>query len=372
MCIHIKCNEKTPHKLYVTFDYSLELVQCIKRIRGGFWQPDKKAWIIPFTEDTIKRLFQLFNINKMSFDPLVIKYIEVRKWTVNELSAMRLLGDMEQELILKGFSPLSKKAYIGHVRRFLSTMDKGIDDIALDDIRRYIADLLYEKKKSHTYVSQAVSAIKFLYKNILNNHNVDISLPRPKREEKLPEILSLKEVVQILQVVSNKKHRAILFLTYSAGLRVSEVVRLQISDIDQERGLIRIKQGKGRKDRYSLLSTTALEVLKEYALKQRLQNWLFCGEEPENHLSERTVQSVFKTAVMTAGIKKNVSVHSLRHSFATHLLEAGTDLRYIQELLGHKNLKTTEIYTHVSNKNLAKIQNPLDTAWDRHKSDLKF
>jgi site-specific recombinase XerD len=177
--------------------------------------------------------------------------------------------------------------------------------------------------------------------------------------------LSQREIIQTLKGIQNIKHKAILFLTYSAGLRVSEVVRLKVHDIDSERQLIRIEQGKGRKDRYTLLSNTSLEVLKEYASRNKLTQWLFPGEQPETHLSERTVQLIFKKAAEKAKIRKNVSVHSLRHSFATHLLEAGTDLRYIQELLGHKNLKTTEIYTHVSKKDLARIQNPLDAAWEK-------
>jgi site-specific recombinase XerD len=167
--------------------------------------------------------------------------------------------------------------------------------------------------------------------------------------------------------VRNLKHKSILYLTYSAGLRVSEVVRLEFTDVDQERKLILIRQGKGRKDRYTLLSEIALNVLTEYIQKSGddVKTWLFPGNSPERHITERTVQIVFKNVLRKAGIKKDVSVHALRHSFATHLLESGTDLRYIQELLGHKNSKTTEIYTHVSNRNLIKIQSPLDVLWNQ-------
>jgi integrase/recombinase XerD len=207
---------------------------------------------------------------------------------------------------------------------------------------------------------QTISAIKFLYKYILKLPSPAIELPRPKKEEKLPNILSKEEVITLLNNVSNIKHRALLTLTYSAGLRVSEVVSLKLGDIDSQRMLVHIRQGKGRKDRYTILSQTALDILRQYARQYRLTDWLFPGENEQTHLSERSAQKIFSTVRSKVGIKKNVSIHSLRHSFATHLLEAGTDLRYIQTLLGHKNSKTTEIYTHVSQKDILRIRSPLD------------
>lgn len=220
--------------------------------------------------------------------------------------------------------------------------------------------LLDDKVKSHAYVNQAISSIKFLFYNALKRSANMIDLPRPKKEHKLPEVLSQKEVNAIIKSVENTKHKIILLLTYSAGLRVSEVICLKIQDIDSERMLIHVKQAKGKKDRYTILSKNTLEMLRHYALQYRLKDWIFPGEREGEHLSERSVQKIFENACKRAGIMKNVSVHSLRHSFATHLLEAGTDLRFIQELLGHSSSKTTEIYTHVSAKNIVKIQSPAD------------
>ena len=177
----------------------------------------------------------------------------------------------------------------------------------------------------------------------------------------MPVVLNQKEVSRILSSVNNIKHRAILMLVYSAGLRVSEVVKLKPEDIDTERKLIRMKGAKGRKDRYTILSDAAMETLRIYLQANTPKNWLFLGQKADSHITTRTVQKIFDDAVKKAGIRKEVSVHSLRHSFATHLLESGTDLRYIQELLGHKSSKTTEIYTHVSNKDLSKIKSPLDS-----------
>jgi integrase/recombinase XerD len=186
-------------------------------------------------------------------------------------------------------------------------------------------------------------------------------LPRPKKERKLPDVLSQEEVFRILEALDNQKHKAILFLVYSAGLRVGEVVRLRIQDIDSKRMLIHIIQGKGLKDRYTVLSQACLEQLRLYAKQYHPETWLFPGPKYGSHLTERTVEKIFDNACCKAKIKKDVSVHVMRHSFATHLLEGGTDLRYIQELLGHSSSKTTEIHTHVTEKSMMKIQSPLDS-----------
>ncbi|RZN37554.1 MAG: recombinase XerC [Methanophagales archaeon ANME-1-THS] len=190
-------------------------------------------------------------------------------------------------------------------------------------------------------------------------------IKRPKKDKKLPVVLSQAEVSQILSSVSNIKHKAILMLIYSAGLRVGEVVRLKPEDIDSERTLIHIKGAKGKKDRYTMLSDVIIEIFKEYWKRYKPEKWLFMGIKPEKHISTRTVQAIFEHTCEKAGITKGVSVHSLRHSFATHLLESGTDLRYIQELLGHKSSKMTEIYTHVSNKDIGKIKSPLDSLFEK-------
>ncbi len=173
-------------------------------------------------------------------------------------------------------------------------------------------------------------------------------------------MLSREEVFKILSSVTNIKHRAILMITYSAGLRVGEVARLKVEDIGTERKLIHVRGAKGRKDRYTILSDVAIETLNLYLKSYQLKKLLFHGKNENSHLTIRSVEKIFDNAVKSAGVTKDVSIHSLRHSFATHLLESGVDLRYIQELLGHKSSKTTEIYTHFSNKDLSRIQSPLD------------
>ena len=202
--------------------------------------------------------------------------------------------------------------------------------------------------------------MKFYYGTMLKKKFL-YEIKRPRKDKKLPVVLSKEEVAKILNSVDNLKHSAILMLVYSAGLRVGEVVRLKPEDIDSNRMLIHIKGAKGRKDRYTLLSEKTLEVLREYWRKYKPEKWLFGGAREGRYLSIRSVQKIFEQACERAGIRKEITIHGLRHSFTTHLLEGGTDLRYIQELLGHKDSKTTEIYTHVSTKSLGKIRSPMDS-----------
>ncbi|MBI4653963.1 MAG: tyrosine-type recombinase/integrase [Nitrospirae bacterium] len=209
-------------------------------------------------------------------------------------------------------------------------------------------------------ISDRVNALKFYYGTMLKKRFL-YEIKRPRKDKKLPVVLSKEEVAKILNAVDNIKHKAILMIAYSSGLRVSEVVKLKAEDIDSKRMLIHVKGAKGRKDRYTLLSETVLETLRAYWRKYRPQKWLFEGAREGRYLSTRTADKIFVNACEKAGIKKEVSFHTLRHSFATHLLEGGKDLRYIQELLGHTHSKTTEIYTHVSTKSLGKIVSPIDT-----------
>lgn len=237
---------------------------------------------------------------------------------------------------------------------------KSPSEIRDEDIKNYLVYLSEEKGSATSTLNSAINALKFYYGNVLKKKFI-YEVKRPRKDKKLPVILSKEEVVKILSSVDNIKHKTILVLVYSAGLRVGEVVKLKPEDIDSKRMLIHIKGSKGRKDRYTLLSEMALQILREYWRKYRPEKWLFGGAKEGRYLSIRSVDKIFRNACEKAGIKKDVSVHTLRHSFATHLLEGGTDLRYIQELLGHAHSKTTEIYTHVSTKSLGKITSPLDT-----------
>lgn len=205
-----------------------------------------------------------------------------------------------------------------------------------------------------------MSALKIFLGKVCGQSDLIMNLPRPKKEKKLPTVLTADEVLRILAALPNLKHKTILMLTYSSGLRIGEVVRLKLHDLDNERFLVHIRQGKGRKDRVTVLSRSAYEMICLYMEKERPYDWLFPGADRDQHITERSIQRIFERARVTAGIRKPATVHTLRHSFATHLLEGGTDLRYIQELLGHESVKTTQIYTHVSTKDARRVMSPLD------------
>jgi len=352
------------NKLIVQFPYSEDRVEKIRSVEGRRWDSQHKCWIVPYSQDILEKVLKLFINEKIVADKslsqtvnLLIKSIKKNKYT---LWVKDINEQMITKLKLKGYSFKTIKAYVNHTKRFLRFIKKDPVEVETNDISKYLFYLLDQETCSYSYVNQAVSSIKFLCENVLNKNDLAISIPRPRKEHKLPVVLSQKEVIKILTSVKNEKHRAILTLIYSSGLRVGELVRLRIEDIDSERMLIHIRQGKGRKDRYTMLSKVALKVLRDYIIRYKPETWLFPGGKEGKHLTERSVQRVFESALQKAGISKDVSVHSLRHSFATHLLENGTDLRYIQELLGHKSSKTTEIYTHVSEKDMRRIQSPLD------------
>jgi site-specific recombinase XerD len=207
-----------------------------------------------------------------------------------------------------------------------------------------------------------VAALKFLYRTTLKREWVVEKIKCPKRKRKLPVVLDISEVESLFSVTTNLKHKAILMITYSSGLRVSETARLKMTDIDSKRMMVRVRQGKGGNDRYSILSQTALEHLRQYWRKYRPTEWLFEGAKKDDHISTHSIQLMFYAARKRAGITKPASVHTLRHSFATHLIEAGTSLHHVQLLLGHRSPTTTTVYLHVSRLNLAQVISPLDRA----------
>ena len=229
------------------------------------------------------------------------------------------------------------------------------------EIKEYLVHLLKDRKISGGTYKYYVSGIKFLYRTTLKREGVVDAIQYPKSRRKLPVVLDLSEVEALFSVTENLKHKAILMITYSSGLRISEAARLKITDIDSKRMMVRIRQGKGGKDRYSILSYTALECLRQYWRKYRPKDWLFEGNK-NTHISISSIHQIFHAAKKRAGITKPASVHTLRHSFATHLVEAGTNLHHIQLLLGHRSPNTTTVYLHVSKLNLAQVTSPIDRA----------
>ncbi|TDX48373.1 site-specific tyrosine recombinase/integron integrase [Orenia marismortui] len=335
-------------EIIVDFSYTKERVNKIKRIRGRRWDHENKVWRLPYHVDKLLEIQELFKDEKLD--------IQFEYYKENDI----ILIKVEEELKIQGYSSNTVKVYLSHIKKFADYISQNLSEITEKEIKKYILFLLDKQNFSHSFVNQAISALKFFIAEILKMGDISLSIPRPNNEKTLPKVLSEEEVFKILNSLDNQKHKTILYLTYSAGLRVSEVVKLKCEDIDSDRMLIRVNQGKGRKDRYTILSKVALEQLRKYYKLSKPKEWLFPSRCSNSHLSKRTVQRIFKSACYKAKIQKKVGIHSLRHSFATHLLERGVDLRYIQELLGHQSTKTTEIYTHVSNKNIGKIESPLD------------
>jgi integrase/recombinase XerD len=272
----------------------------------------------------------------------------------------KLREQMKDDLELKGLSPHTQENYLRQVNHFTRHFGRSPRQLGEKEIKEYLLYLIREKKLSTATVNQCYHALKFLYKTTLNREWVIARVPRLKSIKQLPVVLDKEEVESLFSVTKNIKHRAILMLIYSSGLRLMEAAHLKVIDVDSKRMLLRIKQGKGRKDRYTILSKVALKVLREYWNQYRPKEWLFAGRFPDKPLTGRSIQKVLIKAKKLAGIKKPATVHTLRHSFATHLLEAGTNLYHIQLLLGHRSINTTTIYLHVSRKELVRIVSPLD------------
>lgn len=265
---------------------------------------------------------------------------------------------LEDYMIRKGYSPKTIRSYLSHFANYL-VFSKGNTEVTT--VNNYMLHLIKERKCSYSHCNQVINAIK-LYAKISNkiDYKKFAHYPRPRTENKLPKVLSKEEINELFKQVTNLKHRCELMIAYSCGLRVSEVANLKVTDIDSKRMIVFINQGKGKKDRITTLSVKMLEELRAYYREYHPNIWLFENPSKDGPISNRTLQVIYNRAKEKAGIRKSATFHSLRHSYATHLLESGVDLRYIQELLGHANSKTTERYTHVSTRSIQNIPNPLD------------
>jgi len=268
--------------------------------------------------------------------------------------------ELEAELRSRKYSPQTRRAYVYYNRLLCRTLQKPPEEICGADITRFLAVVEKDREYTASTINIAISAVKFFYREVLKKEGID-ERHRPRYDGRLPPVLSKEEVGKILSLENNPKHRLLLMLVYSSGLRVSEVVALKREHIDISRKVIYVRQGKGRKDRCTLLSEKAARFAAEYCSFFDIKTWLFPGQPATRPLSIRSAQHIFDKAVRRAAIPKKISIHGLRHTFATHLLESGTDIRYIQSLLGHSCLRSTERYTHVARRSILNIQSPLDT-----------
>ena len=387
---------KERYKLH--FPYDREIIELIKTIPGARWHPKERCWHISLLAGGVEKLNKrfegqlLFEVDKETGG---LGNLEKRgkgeevKRGVSRQSGTQKSGNTEHEtrntprpndvqsggehakcnlvpvefiktLTLKNYSPNTIRTYKSMMQEFLVYHQK-LDPakITEEQIRDYLLYLIEKRDVSISYQNQSINAIKFYYEQVLGRPVRTYYIQRPKKRKVLPNVLSEDEVTRILESITNLKHRCIIMLAYSAGLRMGELINMKPADIDSKRNYVIVRQGKGMKDRYSLLSARVLKLLRQYYTEYKPKVWLFEGQFGDQY-SATSIQNILKAAVVKAGIKKKVTVHTLRHSFATHLLERGTDIRYIQTLLGHQSSRTTEIYTHITQKGLGKITSPLD------------
>ncbi len=344
--------------------------ELVKNIHGRRWSFELMAWELPYTQTTIRFINHYLGevvrwdfVPKselpihLNFNKKAIKTFEKIELKANfEIAVVKL----EEVLMLKRYSNSTIKSYKSAFRAFIMHYNHlRPSTLSTQQINDYLLQCIKEKNISESHQSNIISALKMFYIAVVNQPEKVEKLYRPKPVNKLPNILSEEEVTRLLNANDNLKHKAILMLIYSSGLRLGEVTNLQLTDIQSGIKRILVRGAKGKKDRYTLLSEKALKILREYAKVYRPVYWLFEGQTGGQY-SERSVQEIFIKAKIKAKINQHATTHWLRHSFATHLLEKGVDLRYIQELLGHESSKTTEIYTHITKKGWDGIKSPLD------------
>jgi integrase/recombinase XerD len=348
-----------------------EALERIKAIPGRRWDDRRKVWKIPGGATQRAMLQKAFPGLRLPGaekpEPTTTADSPPEAPTANlappapSEEIQRVLDALHQAMVLGGFSSRTRKVYLSHTRGFLRWHSGYPGRAEAEDVARYLTHLVEEREVSRSYHSQAVSALRLLFARVLRRPSVMGEIPRPKKERRLPAVLSQEEVETLIRATRTPTERALVMLLYASGLRVSEVVRLRREDLDRHRSMIRVRGGKGRKDRYTLFSDRAAEVMETHCSFQDPDDpWVFPGGSDGRPITTRSVQKVVTRIGQRAGIRKRVTPHVLRHSFATHLLETGTDIRYIQVLLGHASTKTTQIYTHVSRKDLARIRSPLD------------
>lgn len=353
-------------KLIVTFrfEYNKDLISKIKKIEGITWSQSKRTWYIPKEKFNLHQVFE--NLKAVAY----LDYSTLMQEKPDKPKPISPKPQLKPDvkipeayinlLIQKRYSLNTQKIYLSYFSDFMRHFNHSkLERVSKEEINTYILMLIKTHNISSSQQNQRINAIKFYYEKVLGNPKTTYDIERPRKEHKLPEVLSENEILQIFKATTNIKHKTILSCLYSAGLRRSELLNLRKEDIIFDKNMIIVRAGKGKKDRITTLSKALSIVLKKYINLYKPNYWLFEGPNRKQY-SAGSVAKILKSAAEKTGIDRNVTPHMLRHSFATHLLEQGVDLRYIQSLLGHSSSKTTEIYTHVSTRSLANIESPLD------------
>lgn len=335
--------------IWIGFPYLKELVNHLKHHTKAKWSASHKKWYVP----DVAFYRNLFGLEVKSYGKTALDTIHA----VNQPALNRYI----EQLQLKGYSQNTIKTYVTEFSQLLKTIKSfPVNQLSAEKLRSYFLYCINELKLSENMIHSRMNAVKFYFEQVLNREKLFLEIPRPKKPSTLPKAISTHDIKRMLGMVENTKHRLLLKLCYGMGLRVSEITNLKIADIDSKRTQVLVNQGKGKKDRYVNLPESILEELRAYYLQYKPKEFLFEGRYGVQY-SVRSVQSVFKNAMKKAKINKKVGIHCLRHSYATHLIEQGTDIRFVQELLGHKDIKTTMIYTNLTDQTKRKIKSPLDT-----------
>lgn len=350
-------------RLRIICPYAPPLIKLIKKMPYCFWDTKNKWWTVPASELLFNQLSDAcasLNLSvKHEYESL--KRHTLPRLTPDEVHNYRQCpSSFELKLTEMRYSYHTVRNYKSCFEEFINYYSKDdIDQITDKQIIEFIRYLVMERQVSISYQNISINAIKFYYERVLGGKRKIYALDRPRNEKRLPVVLSVDEITRMIKALKSPKHQAIIMLAYSAGLRLSELINLKITDIDSVRMQIKVQSGKGNKDRYTLLSATMLKKLRDYYKYEHPMIYLFEGQ-PGIPYSRTSIQHIVYEAARKANITKHVTPHVLRHTFATHLLEKGTDLRYIQSLMGHETTKTTEIYTHITTKGFDQIKSPLD------------
>ena len=346
-------------KLCIPFEMK-EVRDRVKSLNTSWYHSHQKLWSIKNTPEAKKRLLDILG-NQWIMAVDEPKAPVVKGWVDLTESSQAALDALHKKLVLKAYSEHTLRTYKSYFTKFLCYFNsRDLKDVKKEEIEAFLYKLIVKEKISETAQNQFINAIKFYYEQILGQPREYYNLQRPKKSSDLPNVLSKTEVKKLLNVPKNIKHRAILSTIYGAGLRIGEVINLRVEDVRSKDGYLFIKAAKGKKDRRTILSARLLGLLREYFKEHKPSYWLFEGQKGGQY-SSRSIQAIFQNAVAGAAINPWATPHTLRHSFATHLLQQGVSLRYIQDLLGHSSSKTTEIYTHILRIDNKDFQSPLDS-----------
>jgi integrase/recombinase XerD len=354
--IHIPRKEAKRFKVFIPYERK-EWREIVKSMPGRYYHPQQKLWSLPNTQDNMESLKQLFG-SEVEFISET-QPINLPKPTLNEEGEKALLA-VEQKLRLKAYSYHTIKNYKSALIYFFSYFrSKSPGQITKTDVESYIYHLINKYKISESKQNTIINAIKAYYEHVLGFPREFYDIQRPKKPNTLPNVLTQEETKRLLETPSNLKHKAILWTIYSCGLRISELINLRIEDIHQDDGFVFIKGGKGKKDRRTILSPKLVGLLNEYEEAYKPSYWLFEGQTGGKY-SATSIRNIFRKAVKESNANPWATVHTLRHSFATHLLQQGVNMRYVQTMLGHSSPKTTQIYMHVLEINNKVVHSPLD------------